>query len=234
MQSRSLVADVPAGVTEYVDASVDPSTTYCYRALAYDAAGVSPYSDEACASTPPPVLPTLTLTNPAAGATLSGTTTVSLSASGGTGYTYTVKADGPTIYIGTNASFTWNTTTTANGSHTLTATATTSSDVTATAMVPVTVSNAGMATPFTDGSGPNFAIAQGTPVMIKAVHILELRTAINTLRAGKGLARAALSAVCATVPGTCGAYTDPTLTPGQTVIKAANLNEVRANVVALR
>src|SRR5947207_1074062 len=43
------IADVPAGVTTYVDASVSSGTTYCYRALAYDAAGVSPYSDEACA-----------------------------------------------------------------------------------------------------------------------------------------------------------------------------------------
>ena len=43
------IADVPPGVTQYVDASVSPSTTYCYRALAYDAHGVSPYSEEVCA-----------------------------------------------------------------------------------------------------------------------------------------------------------------------------------------
>src|SRR5947207_3389703 len=43
------IADVPAGVTTYLDASVSSGTTYCYRALAYDAAGVSPYSEEACA-----------------------------------------------------------------------------------------------------------------------------------------------------------------------------------------
>lgn len=46
------VADVPPGVTEYVDPSLSPGTEYCYRALAYVADGVSPYSDEVC-TTPP-------------------------------------------------------------------------------------------------------------------------------------------------------------------------------------
>ena len=52
------VVDVPPGLANYVDASVSPSTTYCYRALAYDASGVSPYSDEVCATsaTDPSVL----------------------------------------------------------------------------------------------------------------------------------------------------------------------------------
>jgi hypothetical protein len=45
------IADVPPGVTVYVDASVSPATTYCYRVAAYDDAGVSPYSDEVCAAT---------------------------------------------------------------------------------------------------------------------------------------------------------------------------------------
>jgi List-Bact-rpt repeat protein len=45
------IADVPAGVTAYVDTSVSAGTTYCYRAVAYDDVGASPYSDEACATT---------------------------------------------------------------------------------------------------------------------------------------------------------------------------------------
>ncbi|MGH6689192.1 MAG: FG-GAP-like repeat-containing protein [Gammaproteobacteria bacterium] len=45
------VADVQPGVSAYVDAAVGPGVTYCYRALAYDAAGVSPYSAESCATT---------------------------------------------------------------------------------------------------------------------------------------------------------------------------------------
>jgi len=109
---------------------------------------------------------------------------------------------------------------------------------------------------FTDGSGPNGTIAPGGTV-IKAVHVLELRTAIANLRALNGFGafswtdptltvqstvargahvldlRTALSSVCSAVPGACVGYTDPTLTTGQTVIKAAHLNELRANVRAL-
>jgi hypothetical protein len=44
------LADVSPGATTYVDASLSGGTTYCYRAFAYDADGVSPYSDEACAT----------------------------------------------------------------------------------------------------------------------------------------------------------------------------------------
>jgi Bacterial Ig domain len=45
----SVLADVPPGLTSYVDAAVVPGSTYCYRALAFDAAGVSAYTDEVCA-----------------------------------------------------------------------------------------------------------------------------------------------------------------------------------------
>jgi len=44
------VADAGPGVTAYVDTSVSQATTYCYRAFAYDADGVSPYTDETCAT----------------------------------------------------------------------------------------------------------------------------------------------------------------------------------------
>ena len=47
------VADVPPGVTAYVDSAVNAGTEYCYRALAWDADGVSPYSDESCATSAP-------------------------------------------------------------------------------------------------------------------------------------------------------------------------------------
>jgi hypothetical protein len=78
---------------------------------------------------------------PASGATVSGATTVSLVASGGSDYTYQVRLDGGPIYAGTSASFTWDTTTATNGAHTLSATATDSLGRTTTASVPVTVSN---------------------------------------------------------------------------------------------
>jgi Bacterial Ig domain/Divergent InlB B-repeat domain len=45
------IADVTPGLTSYIDASLDSGTTYCYRASAYNAAGASPYSNEACATT---------------------------------------------------------------------------------------------------------------------------------------------------------------------------------------
>ena len=109
---------------------------------------------------------------------------------------------------------------------------------------------------FTDGSGPNAALSTGSTV-IKAAHILELRTAISNVRAVNGLSafswtdptltarsvvakrihfldlRTALAAVCTALPGKCVAYTDPTLSAGQTVIRAVHLNELRANVRAL-
>jgi Divergent InlB B-repeat domain len=117
--------------------------------------------------------------------------------------------------------------------------------------------------PFTDGSGPNSAItgavAGGAPgaTVIKAQHVLELRMAIDALRAVNGIGgynwtdaalsmmstvakrihfsdlRSALAPVCAALAGRCVAYTDPALTTGQTIIKAAHLNELRANVRAL-
>ena len=47
----AFLADVPAGVTQYVDVGLSPGGIYCYRAAAYDATGVSDFSNEACAET---------------------------------------------------------------------------------------------------------------------------------------------------------------------------------------
>jgi hypothetical protein len=95
--------------------------------------------------TPPPPPPAgslgLAFVNPPAGATVSGTTTVTLTASGGSGYTYRLAVDGTQVYVGTNPSFAWNTTTVANGSHTLAATVTDGGGRTATATRTVTVAN---------------------------------------------------------------------------------------------
>lgn len=77
---------------------------------------------------------------------------------------------------------------------------------------------------FFDVSNTNFSITAGglsftdNPLVvdttpIKAVHITELRAAINTLRVRYGLAAAS--------------WTDATLTAGTTPIKAAHLNEMR-------
>jgi hypothetical protein len=86
----------------------------------------------------------------------------------------------------------------------------------------------GTAPAFTDGPGPKFAITPGSTV-IKEAHIPELRTAIDNVRAARGL-----TAYAWTDPtlGACAAYADA-LTPGPTVIEASPLNESRANVLAL-
>jgi len=46
------IADIPAGLTTYVDTSTSAGITYCYRAAAFDADGVSAYSNEACGAAP--------------------------------------------------------------------------------------------------------------------------------------------------------------------------------------
>ncbi len=84
----------------------------------------------------------VSFTNPASGATVSGTTTVTMAASGGSGYTYKLAVDGTTVYTGTNASVGWNTTTVTNAQHTLTATVTDASNNTGSASMTVTVANA--------------------------------------------------------------------------------------------
>jgi hypothetical protein len=44
------LADAPPGVMEFVDPSVSPGATYCYRLFAWDTDGASPYSEEVCAT----------------------------------------------------------------------------------------------------------------------------------------------------------------------------------------
>jgi fibronectin type 3 domain-containing protein len=44
------IAQQSAGVISYVDTTVSGGTTYCYRVRAFDSAGTSTYSNEACAS----------------------------------------------------------------------------------------------------------------------------------------------------------------------------------------
>ena len=92
--------------------------------------------------TPPPPTPlTVSFTNPASGATVSGSTTVTMSATGGSGYTYNLAVDGASVYTGTNPSLSWNTTTVGNGSRALKATVTDASSKTGTATMSVTVAN---------------------------------------------------------------------------------------------
>jgi hypothetical protein len=83
------------------------------------------------------------ITAPAAGATVSGTTTVTMAASGGTGsgYTYALALDGAPLASGTATSYAWDTFTASNASHTLTLTVQDSAGTSATTTRTVTVGN---------------------------------------------------------------------------------------------
>jgi|GEM_PF-1050969 len=104
---------------------------------------------------PASTAPSVSFSNPASGATVGGTTTVSMAASGGTTpYTFRLAVDGATVYTGTNNAFSWNTATTANGGHTLTATVTDGAGRSATASRAVTVSNSSTTPPTTPPASP--------------------------------------------------------------------------------
>jgi hypothetical protein len=93
------------------------------------------------APTPPPL--TASFTSPAAGATVTGTVTVGMIATGGTTpLTYTLTIDGAGASSGAATSYAWSTTSIADGSHTLALTVTDGAGHTATASRTVTVSNA--------------------------------------------------------------------------------------------
>jgi Domain of unknown function (DUF1929)/Glyoxal oxidase N-terminus/PKD domain/Bacterial Ig domain len=90
--------------------------------------------------------PTASFTSPAAGATVSGTVSVGLAASGGSApYTYRLSVDGTQVFTTTTsataATYSWNSSTAANGSHTLGLTVTDAASASATATRAVTVAN---------------------------------------------------------------------------------------------
>jgi hypothetical protein len=85
---------------------------------------------------------------PAQGATVSGTITVGMTASGGTApYTYTLTIDGAQVASSGSNTYSWNTTTSSNASHTLGLTVRDNTGATATATRTVTVQNGGGGTP---------------------------------------------------------------------------------------
>jgi hypothetical protein len=75
-----VIATVGPNVTSYSDSSLANSTTYCYRVNAFNSAGNSAYTDEACgtpsATTPPPTSGNTVTTNVADGAVLSGSSVI--------------------------------------------------------------------------------------------------------------------------------------------------------------
>jgi Domain of unknown function (DUF1929)/Glyoxal oxidase N-terminus/PKD domain/Bacterial Ig domain/Galactose oxidase, central domain len=99
---------------------------------------------------------TAAFTAPADGATVSGTASVTMAASGGAApYTFTLTIDGAQVASSASTTFSWNTTTYSNAAHTLGLTVRDASGATATATRTVTVANG--------GGGATLAVALTTP-----------------------------------------------------------------------
>jgi hypothetical protein len=132
------VKESKTGQTFQVSGSSWSDTFGPYQARIYvvNGAGQAP-------PTPPPSGEPLALsfTNPASGSTVSATATVSMNATGGSGYNFAVTVDGAPVYAGTNPSFSWNTSGVTDGARTLAATVTDAQNRTATASRSVVVSN---------------------------------------------------------------------------------------------
>src|SRR5205823_5843381 len=127
-------------------AGLSGTTVYHYRVRSRDAAGNPATSGDFTFTTLDGTAPTVSITAPAANATVSSTVTVSATASDNVGVAgVQFKLDGATLGAEDSASpysVSWDTTTATNGSHTLTAVARDAAGNTATSPgVTVTVSN---------------------------------------------------------------------------------------------
>lgn len=143
-----------ASWSDPLDTSGLPNGTHTITARATDGAGhttlvnvpVSVQNGTAGADTTPPAV---SIAAPSVGATVSGTVTVTGSASDNTAVaavSLTVDGGAPTTVSGTTSwSYTWDSTSVADGSHTLTATATDTSGNTTSSAVTVAVSNGSFA-----------------------------------------------------------------------------------------
>ena len=216
-------------------------------------ASMRPYLTIAYGSATETTPPTVAITSPTSSATYTTSTsplTLGGTASDNVGVTQVTWANSQ----GGNGTATGTTSWTASGivlgagTNVLTVAARDAAGNTATATLTVTLS--GTLT-FTDDP----VAAQST--LIKAVHIMELRAAIDSVRVARGLAtfawsdstltpgstlvkavflielRTALSQAYQAAGRTSPTYTDPTVGAGLAVIKAIHLNELRAAVRAL-
>jgi len=148
------LATVGANESSYTDANLSNGTTYCYRVRAFNEAGDSAYSNEACATTaasaPTPPSANTISTNIADGATLSGSSVLWMAVPSGApvrveffidGTLGTTEFQSPYQFNG-DPSGVLNTKTLANGSHQLKVRATYTDGSIAERTVAVTVSNA--------------------------------------------------------------------------------------------
>jgi Domain of unknown function (DUF1929)/Bacterial Ig domain len=157
--------------TSFTDTTVTASTTYTYTVKAFDGAGnVSEASGPLTVTTPAAsdtTPPTVTMTAPAQGATVTGTSNLSATASDASGIAgVQFLLDGSPIGAEDSSSpfeFAWNSASVANGQHTLAARARDGAGNTATsAAVTVTVAN---------GSGPSQVGQWGPLIPLPAVAI---------------------------------------------------------------
>jgi chitodextrinase len=142
------IATVSASTLNFTDNSLSSGTSYTYGVRAFDAAGnVSASSNtiKVVTNAGDTTAPTVNVTAPAAGATVSGTTVISANASDNVGVkNVQFKLDGTLLGSQlTTAPYgvSWDTTKVANGSHTLTAIAADAAGNTASSSVTVTVNN---------------------------------------------------------------------------------------------
>ena len=150
LRGASQVGEVTG--TSFTDTTVKPSTSYTYTVKAYDAGGnESPASEPLSVTTPAgdTTPPTVSLTAPTEGATLSGTANLTATASDASGIAgVQFLLDGSPVGAEDTSDpygLAWDSTTAANGSHTLAARARDGSGNTATsAAVTVTVTNGGV------------------------------------------------------------------------------------------
>jgi hypothetical protein len=163
------IASTTADVLSYVNTSLAGGGAYCYRVRAYNAAGTSAYSNTACGTAPTDTQPpTVSLTAPAQGATVSGSAvTVSASASDNSGVAgVRFQLDGVNLNAEDTISpysMNWNTTTAANGTHSLTAIARdTAGNTTTSPAVTITISNIAPPPPPTGGLVAAYGFNEGS------------------------------------------------------------------------
>jgi len=154
----SLIATVGPDVTSYVDDNLANTTTYCYRVNAFNDAGNSAYTNEACGTTPatsPPPSGNTISTNIANGTILSGSSVVWTATPSGSPVRVEFFIDGAFLWtenvspyqFNGDPSATLNTNTLSNGSHQLKVRAIYSDNSTAEQTVTVTAANAATPTP---------------------------------------------------------------------------------------
>lgn len=227
----------------FTDEGLSPATTYRYRAQATDGAGnLSGFSPISGAHVPPPPTPP---TNFSATATSGTQVALTWTASIGVDHYEIQRSDHNGAYqlLGTTSATSYTDTNVTTGTAYLYRVRAVDAQGFLSELSNVDVSTA---MTFTDDP----VLAAVTPV--KAIHILELRQAVDAVRGSAGLAaaswtdtslagivikaihiqelRTALNAALTVVGKPVPSYTDPTLMAGTTTVKAAHVNELRQQV----